>query len=259
MRTLALALALALVPASPTRAQGLAGDAGVGDAGGMDGGVETDIGSSYLFRGIVYGDGPVAQSTAWLSLSGFSVYVWNNVAVAAPLGSRWLDEVDVGVSYAIERGALTIQPGFDVYLYRLSDAEAADDEPSGTAEASVTVSYTRGAVAVSTRQVLDAASYRGAYFGELNLGYTRGVGADLEIGMTGRIGWASAHFNREYLEVERAAVGLAGAGLSVTRRLGRHAYIRPHVEVTGVPHRALRADRRRSVNTVVGVAFGVAR
>ena len=63
--------------------------------------------------------------------------------------------------------------GFDVYLYRLSDAEAADDEPSHTAEASVTVSYTRGAVAVSTRQVLDAASYRGAYFGELSLGYTR--------------------------------------------------------------------------------------
>ena len=77
--------------------------------------------------------------------------------------------------------------------------------------------------------------------------------------MTGRIGWASAHFNREYLGAERAAVGLAGAGLSVTRRLGRHAYIRPHLEVTGVPHRALRADGRPSVNTVVGVAFGVSR
>ncbi|MEZ5284861.1 MAG: hypothetical protein R2712_08645 [Vicinamibacterales bacterium] len=139
----------------------------------VEAGVETDTGRRYLFRGLVYGDGPVTQSTAWISAGGWYLYGWTNVAVVAGPGARTLDEVDVGASYAIERGALTVEPGLDIYLYRLSDAERADEVEAGTAEVSLAMSYAVGPATLSTRQVLDAGSYRARHFRELGLAHQR--------------------------------------------------------------------------------------
>ena len=260
MRALALVAVLVLVPAAAA-AQEASPPAteGARSAPDVEVGVETDAGSVYLFRGLVYSDGPVTQSKAWVSVGGLSLYAWSNVAVpAAPL-ARSLDEVDLGGSYALERGRLTVEPAIDVYLYRLSEPEAAEGVVARTAEVSVMVSYGMAAATVYTRQVVDAGSYHGAYFGELGASYDRAVTPRTDLGISARVGWASARFNRSYIGPVAAGLELVGAGVSVTRRFGRHLYVRPHAEITTVPRASLRAHLDRPTNGSVGLAVGVVR
>jgi hypothetical protein len=226
---------------------------------GVEVGVETDAGLLYLFRGLVYSDGPVTQSTAWLTTNGLSLYAWTNLVVSAAPGARNLDEVDVGASYAFGLGDLTVEPALSVYLYRLSDAERAKGADTGTTEVSLAVSYTKGGTTLSTKQVVDTGSYPGAYFGELSVSHTRPVTPRTELAASAWVGWASTRFNREYIGAEKPGLGLVGAGVSVTRRIGRHLYLRPHAEVSVVPDSALRALLARPTNGSVGLAIGVAR
>src|SRR5262245_19688499 len=43
-------------------------------------GFETDFNSRYVWRGIALSQGPVEQTTAWVSISGFTFYTWGNMA-----------------------------------------------------------------------------------------------------------------------------------------------------------------------------------
>lgn len=256
-RALALALLLAQSPAVAQEVSPPASDGRT--APDVAAGVETDAGSLYVFRGLVYSNGPVTQSKAWVSTRGLYVYAWSNVAMPPAASARRLDEVDLGVSYAFERGPVTVEPAFDSYLYRLSDLEAATGATAGTAEVSVTVSYAMGGATVYTRQVVDAYSYRGAYFGELGASFDHAVSSRTEIGVSAWVGWASSRFNREYIGPEEAALGLVGAGISITRRFGRHLFVRPHAEMTTIPAASLRAHLARPTNAIVGLAVGIAR
>jgi hypothetical protein len=225
----------------------------------MEVGIETDARSLYLFRGLVYSDGPVTQSTAWVTTGGFSLYAWTNVAVSAAQGARTLDEVDAGASYAIERGDVTIEPAVDVYLYRLSDAEHAQGAQRYTAEVSVAFSYKRAGTTMFTKHVVDAAGYRGAYFGEFGVSHVRRVMPRTELSVSASLGWASPRFNREYIGTEKAGLGLVWAGTSITRPIGPHLYLRPHVEFSVVPDPRLRASLARPTNVSFGLAIGVVR
>jgi hypothetical protein len=259
MRIPALALAL-LLPQSPAVAQEVSPSETAGrPAPVVDAGVETDAGSLYVFRGLVYSNGPVTQSKSWVLTGGLYLYAWSNVAMTPAAHAPRLDEVDVGASYAFERGPVTVEPAFDCYLYRLSDSEAVAGAATRTSEVSVTVSYATGGATVSTRHVVDTGTYRGAYFGELGARYDRAVSARIEIGVSARVGWASSRFNREYIGPEEAALGLVGAGVSITRRFGRRFYVRPHAEVTTVPDASLRAHLARPTNSIVGLALGIVR
>jgi hypothetical protein len=225
----------------------------------MEAGVEADAASLYLFRGLVYSDGPVTQSMAWVTKGALSLYAWTNVVVSAAPGARNLDEVDVGASYAIEQGDLTVTPALDLYLYRLSDAERAEGAHGHTAEVSLAVSHTRDGTTLMTKHVVDAASYRGAYFGEIGVSHARPLTPRTELAVAVSAGWASARFNRAYIGPERAGLVLVRAGVSITRRIGRHLYLRPHVELAVLPDPRLRASLARPTNGSVGLAVGVVR
>ncbi len=259
MRAPALLLVLLLAPSSTAAQEVPPPAADVRPAPGVEVGVETDVGSVYIFRGLVYSDGPVAQSKAWVSVSGLYLYAWSNVAVpAAPL-ARNLDEVDLGASYTFERGNLTVEPAIDYYLYRLSQPETAEGVAARTAEVSVMASYALGGAVLSTRHVVDTGSFRGAYFGELGASYDRDVTPRTQLGVSARVGWASARFNRAYIGPVRAGLELVGAGVSITRKIGRHLYVRPHAEITTVPDAGLRAHLPQPTNGIVGLAVGIVR
>jgi hypothetical protein len=259
MRAPALLLVLLLTPSSTAAQEVPPPAADVRPAPGVEVGVETDVGSVYVFRGLVYSDGPVTQSKAWVSVSGLHLYAWSNVAVPAAPFARILDEVDLGVSYAFERGNLTVEPAIDCYLYRLSEPEAAAGVAARTAEVSVMMSYALGGAVLSTRHVVDTGSYRGAYFGELGASYDRAVTPRTQLGVSARVGWASARFNRAYVGLVPAGLELVGAGVSIIRKFGRHLYVRPHAEITTVPDAGLRAHLPQPTNGILGLAVGIVR
>ncbi|MEZ5417242.1 MAG: hypothetical protein R2708_07860 [Vicinamibacterales bacterium] len=225
----------------------------------VEAGIESDVGSLYLFRGLVYSSGAVTQSKVWLSSGRLDLYGWTNVAVPASPGARTLDEVDTGVAYTIERGAIAIVPALDIYMYRLSDAELAGGVASHTAELSLAESYTRGGTTLSAKQVVDARSYRGAFFGQVGVSHTRPLSASADVEVAALAGWASRRFSRSYFGPDVSGLALAGASVSVTRRVGRRLYLRPHVEITAIPASRLRAAVTRPFNAIVGVAVGAVR
>jgi len=225
----------------------------------VEAGVETDAASRYLFRGLVFSAGPVTQSKAWVSAGGLDLYAWTNMAWSTPPGARTLDEVDVGAAYTWSRGALAVTPALDVYRYRLSDDERASGIAAGTAEVSLAIAATGRGTTVSSKLVVDAGSYRGARVVQLGVAHGRRVARRTDLEAAVLVGWASAAFNRAYIGPDVAALGLVSIGLSMTHRVGRWIYLRPHVEVSMVPDRRLRDAVARPGNVVLGLAVGVAR
>ncbi len=115
-RTVAFVLALSPLP-GPALARQTALDTAGPDVGPtVELGVDLALNSRYLFRGMVYSDGPVTQVTAWASTDELYLYAWSNVALPAAAGARPLDEIDVGAAYRFARGAVTVEPAFDLYL-----------------------------------------------------------------------------------------------------------------------------------------------
>lgn len=246
---------LALLAARSASAQ----DGSPGTANAVEAGAETDLGSLYLFRGLVYSAGPVAQSRAWLSADGFDLYGWTNVALPAATGARTLDEVDAGASYRIEHGRFAAVPALDVYLYRLADGQRANGAASRTIEASLALSYTRGGTAVTSKHVVDAGSYRGAYVTQVGASHTQALTSRADVEVAALVGWASRRFNRSYVGSDVRGIGVAAVSVSVTRRVGRRWYFRPHAEVSVVPSSQLRAALSRPFNVVLGLAVGAVR
>lgn len=113
--------------------------------------------------------------------------------------------------------------------------------------------------AVSSKLVADAGSCRGARSVQLGVTRARRVARQTDIEAAMFAGWASAAFKRAYIGPDVAALGLASLGLSMTHRVGRWIYLRPHVDVSMVPESRLRDALARPGNVVLGLAVGAAR
>lgn len=166
-------MAILLEPASSAlRAQTLVRTAPVeSDKGGISGGVETDIASRYLFRGVPYSQGPVKQSTTWLTIKDLHLYSRGNLILGRePMQGRF-NEIDVGVSYPRERLRLSWTPSFDCFFYRSEKAVRAPPSAAPTCEASVKLRYSLGKSSLFTEQIVDTGNYRGAYYGEAGVSH----------------------------------------------------------------------------------------
>ncbi|MBP7775616.1 MAG: hypothetical protein KA371_00630 [Acidobacteria bacterium] len=258
-RTVAVVLALSPLPGPALARQTALDTAGADVEPTVELGVDLAFNSRYLFRGMVYSDGPVTQVTAWASTDKLYLYTWSNLALPAAAGAQPLDEIDVGAAYRFKRGAVTVVPAVDLYLYRLSREERAEGSASHTAEASATVAYAAGGAAVFLRHVVDTDSYAGAYFGTLGVRYDRALTSKTGLGAAVSVGWASARYHRAYLERAKPGVSLVAARASATRQLGGGLYLTSHVELTTVPDARLRAYVARPTVIASGLTIGFAR
>ena len=213
-------------------------------------GFETDFNSRYVFRGFVYSQGPVKQSTAWFAVSGFSFYAWGNFILSPEPQQGEFSEIDFGVSYKREWKKLIVEPAFDYYTYRTP--APAKDPPTG--EASLKLTYPIGPARVFTKQTFDIGRYRGAYFAEAGLAYEYPMSRKTTALTTVSFGWASAKFNETYVGVPKRAFNLVGAEVSVTYAPNHRFYLRPHFEFTRV---ADSQQRRRLDSPTIG-NFGLA-
>jgi len=215
-------------------------------------GGELDANSRYVWRGLPQSRGPAAQPSVWVSFTDFTFTPWANFVLGSE-ENRWkFNEVDLSVAYSKEWIGLSFEPSFAYYVYPNQP-----DVPA-TGELSLGLSYQLGPVEFSTSHTVDLFEYRGAYFGDLGLEYSRDVlndRAGFEAG--GRVGVGSSRFNDAYIGEPRFALNTAGVTVGMPVSVFGCLRVRPHAELSTVIDRALRERLAADGQPAAVVSFGL--
>ena len=99
-RTLIIALLILLRIPGSVRAQGANVDES--EQSKIAYGVETDFNARYVFRGLAYSQGPVKQTSVWVTVAGFTAYAWGNFVLNRAPQRGEFNELDFGLSYQRE-------------------------------------------------------------------------------------------------------------------------------------------------------------
>ena len=216
-------------------------------------GAETDCNSSYVWRGIVLSDKPVAQPSVWASRAGFTFVVWSNFALNKASEMAHFHLADLTLTYSRDWKKVTIEPTLETYLGR-STSVVPD---SSTLEGSLKLSYPAGPFRLFTSHAFDLLAYRGSYFGEAGLGYETAVTKRIALASSLRSGWASSKFNDVYIGLRKPAFNFVGAEGSLTYYVNRSLYFQPHFELSKIADRRLREYLPRPSVFNFGLAMGV--
>jgi hypothetical protein len=227
--TRASLLAIAAVLTVPPDGNGQEPGA-TGGSSGIAYGIETNLASRYVFRGIAYSPGPVNQSSASVTIASLTVYAWGNVLLEPDSQQETLSELDFGASYARTWKTLTLEGAVDGYVYRYRP-DALRPTPS-TAEASLKLTRGIGGASVFTKQLVDVVGYPGAYYGEAGIGHERSVSRRTTLAAAVGLGWGSAEYNRAYTGVSVAALNLVSFEASIAHASTDRLTLTPHVEVS---------------------------
>lgn len=215
----------------------------------VSGGVEVDVNSQYIWRGIVFEDHIVFQPTVWLTARDLTLSVWNNRAAQ---GNEFVsgNEVDFAAAYTRSIAGIASEISFSYYVYPHQE----DSPPTG--ELSLSVSAPIGPLEASTTQTLDVIEYPGAYFGEIGLEFEHELPLHLSLELGASAGWGSAEFNEAYAGLRQSAWNGISGRAAVTYALTDILYITPHVELFHTLDRGVAdATQRDAVN--VGGTLGL--
>ncbi|MDD5087266.1 MAG: hypothetical protein PHI18_00510 [bacterium] len=212
-------------------------------------GSDLDINSRYLWRGMVCNDRAVAQPSAWIALSDWSLSVWGNRGLEERYGPAVLDEVDATLDFAHGWGPYTALASVSYFHYPKQE-----DAPS-TGEIMLGGEYSIGVLSLFTRHMVDYLEYEGGYWGEggVSAGWTLGktVAGEASVGL----GWASRKFNESYWGAPRATLSLWSVDAALRWSPTDYLFIRPHAEFFSLLDHDLSEDaNKQPVN--VGLQFG---
>jgi hypothetical protein len=213
-------------------------------------GAELDGNSRYVWRGLALSEGPVLQPSAWVSLAGFTLTPWANFAFREGDARAGFNEVDFTLDYSRDISSLTINPSFSVYLY----PNQSDAPPTG--ELALALSYPVGPVSIFTDHSVDLIATPGAYFGDAGLSFESEVVSSLTVEASAYAGWGSARFNEANVDVNRAALNVAGTDVALTWSACGLFYLRPHAALSVILDRELRAAVASPLLIVGGLAVG---
>ena len=202
-RTLCLGVALA-TPCSPALADGL----------GVD--LEVEAVSAYVFRGAVLNPDPALQPALTLSSGPLAFAAWASLNLTDELGRAGdVGEIDLTLSYAFERGPVSVALGVGHYRYRTPEA-------GHTTELVVDLSL---ATVVEPRIALayDVDAADGLY-GRVAVGLPIELTGDLGLDLEAGLGWGSAAVNSYNFEVDRDAPADATLAVHLEGRLGNASW-----------------------------------
>ncbi|MEO0082333.1 MAG: hypothetical protein ABIL25_08600 [candidate division WOR-3 bacterium] len=213
-------------------------------------GIEPDISSRYLWRGMAQGQGPVCQTSAWVSAADFTFTPWTNIVLGNKV-DRWrFNELDLFFDWAGEWHNIKIAPCFGLYLY------PNQPEVATTADLTLELSIPVGSLQASSAHTIDLLAAAGAYFGEAGLSVEHELAAGLSLNAQVSVGWASAKFNQAFAGTSRSAMNLAGAEVSFTWSIGNALYLMPHAELNLFTDRELRETQGSITTFAAGLAVG---
>jgi hypothetical protein len=214
----------------------------------VTGGVELDFNSRYLWRGIELGSDRVVQPSVWLGFGPLTLTGFGNVTVWTGPVRAGLDELDVDLCYSAEWQGLALEPDFALYTY------PGQDVPT-TGELSLRAAYAVGPFEPYTFHSIDLIACRGAYFGEVGVGWSAELG-ELGLAASAGAGWGSARFNEANLGVARSALNYAGLDAELVWPVWGVVDVRPHLSVAWLTDGELAQAAERRVSYALGVGIG---
>lgn len=212
---------------------------------------EFDFSSQYVWRGFAFSRGAVLQPESSLGIYDFTLTLWANFVLNNEPGQGRFNEVDPSVDYHLQFGNLELQPSFEYYLYPNQT-----NAPS-TGETSLWIAYTLGPVQFFTDQIVDVVHNAGAYYGDFGLQHERTLIKNLDLTVSGTLGWASSKFNSAYAGAPKTALNVFLWDLELTYRPMNHFYLRPHMQVSVLIDPDLRTAATDPTIVSGGLALGV--
>ena len=225
---LALLLALAGSTLSTAARAQDAGDTETADA--VTAGIEVDVPSRYVSRGVAASEGPTFQPSAWVGYGGLSALVFTSFD---PLGQPEVGnaptDLTAGLAYGAEFGPVSVEPSATAITF------PGLPENARTLELGLEAAVALGPVSACTSQSLDAVAFRGAYY--LKAGacaahtFGSGVAVEGDVGAGG----GNLAFNEANFGVPAWGLDHVEANLAVTIPADS-LYLRAHGTVSRLVH-----------------------
>lgn len=188
-------------------------------------GTETDAVYQYLWRGISYNRGLIAQPSAWLSRGDFTLSAWCNITLHDFDKAVKQHEVDLTAQCDLSFGDLVVTPSINIYFY------PNQTRAPTTGELAFGGSYFLESWEFFTNQFVDFIEYRGAYYGEIGFGYSFPVKATNTLSAGLNLGWASGKFNAAYNGISQSTLSSLALNCRYNFKLTESVSVQPHAEL----------------------------
>jgi len=196
-------------------------------------GIEADMNSKYLWRGINYNDGLVLQPNLWLGWGDFSVGLWGSMTVYDRYQEVHRNELDLVMNYFYSLGKLEMEHSAMFYYYLGQD----DSPPTG--ELYVGIGYPIGDFKLLSSATVDFLAYPGACFFEHGFAYEKNLNDRLTWTSSLVVGWANGKFNETYVGTETTSANLIGVRIELTYSSAGSFYFKPHIELNRIIDKGL--------------------
>jgi hypothetical protein len=216
-------------------------------------GLEIGLTDKYIWKGILYNEGFIAQPEFWISHRGLTAGVWGNATLRDV--RRWIrrNEVDYYLTLGYSWWILDIENSLCAYQYPHQS-----DSPV-TGEFVLSLGFPAGPARFVSCQTVDVARYRWAYFAEcgieLEIPLTRSIGLFSSL----TVGWASRKFNETYSGLPKATASLIAGQFSLIGRPFRGFHADPFLQWNRILDARLKRILRRNplgFGLLVGMEFG---
>ena len=218
-------------------------------------GVDVDVVSRYVWRGVPYSEGAAIQPSIWASVDPLTFSFWSNLVVADRIDRGRFNHLFVMATYSNEVGRFTIEPSIQAYHTRAVGETAAVT----TAEGVLRISAAAGAFQIFTDHTVDLHAYSGGYIGDVGLGHERSLGARCQLATEFLVSWSNARYNSGFVGVATSGLNYAALNGRLSIRLDEHWSLRPHAEWQPILdahiRRALRSNMFFTAGVVLGLAF----
>jgi hypothetical protein len=230
-------------------------------------GAEADFVSDYVWRGMVFSPGFVAEPSAYVSFNGITPALWANVQLEDEYNT--LDELDFSISYNRSFAGLYVEAGYVYYYLPEIEVEGSGGgaapetekvDPDDTQDIFVILAYPVGSIAsVYSDHYVTVAGNAGGYYFDAGLGLGRSCTDYLGLDAYVQAGVGSPKFNDYNLGQDKFALNVVEAGVSATFNFLGVMYVRPHASYSTLVDGDLRdaVGEDTADSFFGGAAFGI--
>lgn len=217
----------------------------------ISGGVEADVNSVYLWRGLAFTKGATFNPSAWITAYYFTLSTWGNYIMTDEANEGQFNEMDVYFTFAYDWKKFSYEASY--FHYFLYNQDGAPD----TGEVSMALSYSISDFSIFTTHTVDVVEYDGAYFAEGGLGYGHEFSDKMSVEARVYAGFGNGKFNETYFGPDKDLLDMAGADVSFLYYPLDFFYVRPHGSYSSLLNKDLRdaVDHPDVVNG--GIAVGL--